>query len=133
MANNNLWSNASWNNNNQNSKQSQKSIWTSGFENPFSTKTQSGAFGSKGMSWASSSGPTSLPCQSTTKNQNLYSWHNSNSSSSQMSCASSTSSDAWGEMIDSVIMDEIKDACNSNFSNFACNSSTRRGSLIPRL
>ena len=95
MANNNLWSNASWNNNNQNSKQSQKSIWTSGFENPFSTKTQSGAFGSKGMSWASSSGPTSLPCQSTTKNQNLYSWHNSNSSSSQMSCASSTSSDAF--------------------------------------
>merc|ERR1712002_1359605 len=97
--------------------------WTSGSENPFSTKTQSGPFGSKGMSWASS-GPTSLPCQSTNNNQNFNSgfWNQSNSSSGQMSCASSTSSEAWGQMIDSVIMDEIKDACNP---------STRRGSLMP--
>merc|ERR1712038_256694 len=83
------------------------------------------------MSWASS-GPSSLPCQSTQSQHsnsgfNSGYWNSSNSSSPQMSCASSTSSAAWGEMIDSVIMDEIKDACNTS-------SFSRRGSLalMPR-
>merc|ERR1711994_964240 len=62
------------------------------------------------MSWASS-GPSSLPCQST------QSQHSNSGFNSGYWNSSSTSSAAWGEMIDSVIMDEIKDACNtSSFS-----------------
>merc|ERR1712243_268888 len=62
------------------------------------------------MSWPSS-GPSSLPCQSS------QSQHSNSGFNSGLWNSSNSSSAAWGEMIDSVIRDEIKDAGNtSSFS-----------------
>ena len=139
----NLWSNVYWNqkNSEEDSNDSQNNSYNnnSPFNNP---NTLAGAFGSRGFNQYPS-GPSSLPLSrtSTTNNFNSInnydmerSYSNANSgpqsmvwlghqaninisNSAKMSSASSVSSQAWGEMMDSAIMDELTSMRAGSFSS----------------
>merc|ERR1712227_1040396 len=131
----NLWSNVYWN-----QKKSE--------DNNDSSKSKSGAFGSRGFDNQYPSGPSSLPLArspNSNNNYNIYDCemeksslsnvnsgpnsmilfgHQSNNnnmtnslSSAKMSNASSVSSQAWGEMLDSAILDELTSMRKGSFSS----------------
>ena len=139
----NLWSNVYWNqkNSEEDSNDSQNNSYNnnSPFNNP---NTLAGAFGSRGFNQYSS-GPASLPlsrpshtnnfnsindydmdksCSNVNSGPNSMIWlghqtNNNMSTSAKMSSASSVSSQAWGEMMDSAIMDELTSMRAGSFSS----------------
>jgi len=128
------WNQKKDNNDSSQSSNSSSNSYNSPFNNPNITN---GAFGSRGFDNQYPSGPSSLPLArspNANNNYNIYdcdmeksSFSNVNSgpnsmilfghqsnnnmtnsvTSAKMSNASSVSSQAWGEMLDSAIMDEL--------------------------
>merc|ERR1711971_117174 len=137
MGSNNVWGNVYWNNkSDQENRQNMGNQHPSPFSNINMGNIQSGPFGSCGASWKSS-GPSSLPLTNH-KNSNIFgnsgpnSWMhcgsssnvwgskgNSRNMSTDVSRASSVSSQAWGEMMDGAILDELKSAKSSPFSSLS--------------
>merc|ERR1712117_348336 len=118
MNNTNIWSNANTWNTNNNQFNNNKNCWSpagNNFKNQsqFGQQNQfGGMFGNtmnNNNSWCTSSGPTSMP--SSVNNQKHC--FQTNLNTSQLSCTSS-GSDVWGDIIDSVILDEIKSMGGSN-------------------
>ena len=134
----NVWSNVYWNNSTTENGENHQHM--NNMNNPPQSQysgfqVKSGAFGS---SW-NSSGPSSLPVCNTEKQpqtgfydnsgpRSLWGQHNdlgqkSQTSSGASSQSSSMSSQAWGDMLDSVIMDEVQRMKQSNSGSFSSLSS----------
>lgn len=144
----NIWSNVYWNQVNSENDQNiaNTSQPPSAFQTPYQLQQmKSGPFGSSSV-W-NSSGPTSLPMTSSEpKSFNLYdfemekSYNNNNSGPNSMlflgqqskdfsmrshcgseaaSRTSSMSSQAWGDMLDNVIMDEVSRMKQNNSGSFS--------------
>ena len=130
---NNVWGNVYWNNKNDQENRQIMGNHQSPFNNINMGNMQSGPFGS---SWKSS-GHSSLPLN-THQGSNILgnsgpsSWRhcgstsnvwgskgNSRNMSTDVSRASSVSSQAWGEMMDGAILDELKSAKSSPFSSLS--------------